>query len=132
MHFTPHSRLTEANDKNDGLREETQGEKEHEVEAKCSLVLMPGSLLVFKDSAYADYLHGIDEAYEDLLDDKVVNLDSYLSHKRGKNLRLAEDMPHLNLGKGVDSETGFLTRTGTRISLTCRHVPKVYKNLLRL
>jgi len=43
-------------EKSDGLCEEAQGEKEHKVEAKCSLVLMPGSLLVFKDSAYAGKL----------------------------------------------------------------------------
>lgn len=45
-------------EKSDGLREEAEGEKEHKVEAKCSLVLMPGSLLVFKDSAYAGKLSG--------------------------------------------------------------------------
>jgi len=46
-------------EKLDGLHEEVQGEKEHKVEATCSLVLMPGSLLVFKDSAYAGKLRGL-------------------------------------------------------------------------
>jgi hypothetical protein len=35
-----------------------EGEKEHKVEATCSLVLMPGSLLVFKDSAYTGKIRG--------------------------------------------------------------------------
>lgn len=35
------------------LDDEAHGEREQKGEATCSLVLMPGSLLVFKDSAYA-------------------------------------------------------------------------------
>ena len=35
-----------------------EGEKEHKVEATCSVVLMPGSLLVFKDSAYTGEFSG--------------------------------------------------------------------------
>lgn len=35
-----------------------EGEKEHKVEATCSLVLMPSSLLVFKDSAYTGKIRG--------------------------------------------------------------------------
>lgn len=38
--------------------EPKEGEKEHRVESTCSLVLMPGSLLVFKDSAYTGKLRG--------------------------------------------------------------------------
>lgn len=133
MHFTPHVRLTEANnDENpDGLLEpsqKTQGGRDHPVQATCSLVLMPRSLLVFKDSAYTEYLHGIDEAYEDLLNNKVVNLDAYLSHVSSRNDGIAEDS---RLGD-VAEEKDMLRRTGTRVSLTCRHVPKVYKNFLRL
>ncbi|KAG0558732.1 hypothetical protein KC19_10G049600 [Ceratodon purpureus] len=148
MHFTPHTRLTETN-KAEKSHEEAQtkeGEKEHRAESTCSLVLMPGSLLVFKDSAYTDYLHGIDEAYEDLLDDKVMNLDAYRLHERRKDGKQAENIAvkrtdretgkrtdrETGSGKGIGSEKDFLRRTGTRVSLTCRHVPKVYKNLLRL
>ena len=62
-----------------------------------------------------------------------MNLDAYLSHKDEKR---AEDMPvkevGVGSGKGKGSEKHVLRRTGTRVSLTCRHVPKVYKNLLRL
>lgn len=126
MHFRPHTRLTESDD-------EAHGEREQKGEATCSLVLMPGSLLVFKDSSYTDYLHGIDEAHEDFLNDKVVNLDAFRTHERGKTL--ADDGRTVSqsiLGKGIVSDKGYLQRTGTRISLTCRHVPKVYKNLLRL
>ena len=36
-----------------------EGEKEHKVEPTCSLVLMPGSLLVFKDSAYTGKTQGL-------------------------------------------------------------------------
>ena len=49
-------------EKLDGLHEEAQtqqGEKEYNIEATCSLVLMPRSLLVFKDSAYAGKLRGV-------------------------------------------------------------------------
>ena len=35
-----------------------EGEKEHRAESTCSLVLMPGSLLVFKDSAYTGIFTG--------------------------------------------------------------------------
>lgn len=35
-----------------------EDEKEHKVESTCSLILMPGSLLVFKDSAYTGNLGG--------------------------------------------------------------------------
>jgi hypothetical protein len=38
----------------------------------------------------------------------------------------------LNLGKGIGSEKDFCRRTGIGDLLTRRHVPKVYKNLLRL
>jgi hypothetical protein len=81
---------------------------------------------------------------------QVINLDTYLLHERRKDEKLVEDktskvftnreagsghtafQSQSNLGKGIGSEKDYLRRTGTRISLTCRHVPKVYKNFLRL
>ena len=71
-----------------------------------------------------------------------MNLDAYRSYERRKDGKLVEnigakDVTNMgtsqpNLEKGIGSDKDFLRRTGTRVSLTCRHVPKVYKNLLRL
>lgn len=38
------------------------------------LVLQPRSLLVFKDELYSNYLHGIEFAEQDVLDETVINL----------------------------------------------------------
>lgn len=67
----------------------------------ASVLLPPRSLLVFKDEAYTECLHGIDAVAEDVLagDTTVVNPDAA-------------------------GGAGVLQRTGVRISLTVRRVPK--------
>jgi alkylated DNA repair protein alkB family protein 6 len=143
MHFTPHVRLLENNqcgqvDSQKTQDSSTQGTDGQQSKATCSVALMPGSLLLFKDTAYTDHLHGIEEAYEDILDDKVVNKDAYLAYLKRNTAgegAVAKDWPSgdelLNL-KHYERHSGILRRTGTRLSLTCRLVPRVHKNLLRL
>lgn len=70
-----------------------------------SLYLEPGSLFVFRDDVYTDYLHGIEEREEDSITDTVVN-----------------QCPERGIHTGAT-----ITRTATRISLTLRVVKKVYK-----
>lgn len=67
-----------------------------------SFLLEPRSLLVLQDKLFNYYLHSIEEIYEDILDDQVINL-SLCSGKYAKGTTLKRD---------------------TRISLTIRHVPK--------
>ena len=76
-----------------------------------SLFLEPNSLLVLKDDMYKTYLHGIDERAEDLITDKICNID----HLGNKAVKLGDE----------------LKRT-TRVSLTIRHVPKTLKVKLKL
>ena len=70
-----------------------------------AVVVPPRSLLIFKDDAYSECLHGIDSTEEEVLDASVVNPEA-----------------------AVDAERpAVLKRTGTRISLTIRRVIKVHK-----
>lgn len=73
---------------------------------EASVALMPRSLLVFKDEAYTDCLHGIDAVQEDVLDDTVVNPEA----------------------TGLQAGAG-LPRSGERVSLTVRRVTRVMKAL---
>ena len=81
-----------------------------------SVLLNPRSLLVFKDEAYCEWLHGIDAVEEDELDASLINPQS-MSH--------CEE--HI-----VDNGTGthVLKRTGLRVSLTVRRVNREHKGLL--
>ncbi|KAG9458537.1 hypothetical protein H6P81_003045 [Aristolochia fimbriata] len=82
-----------------------------------SVLLMPHSLLIFKDAAYSGYLHGIEDRNVHNLD-KVVNLSEALKQE--------EAVP----AKSVQ-ELDTIQRTDTRVSLTCRVVLKVHKNLFK-
>ncbi|KAK2989547.1 hypothetical protein RJ640_003142 [Escallonia rubra] len=55
MDFTPHSSLGECRHVEDGIKLDERLDDER----PFSVVLMPRSLLIFKDKAYSDYLHGI-------------------------------------------------------------------------
>mmetsp|Transcript_24569 Transcript_24569/g.29771 ORF Transcript_24569/g.29771 Transcript_24569/m.29771 type:complete len:300 (+) Transcript_24569:443-1342(+) len=68
-----------------------------------SLVLKPRSLLVFKDLAYTHYLHGIEETGVDQLDESLSNRTQ----------------------AGIGQDTDRVTRTGRRVSMTCRRVLKM-------
>ena len=74
----------------------------------CSLLLEPRSLVLVQDDMYDTYLHGIDEVTQDLLSDKVANLDM------------------------TDSKIGDVLKRDTRVSLTIRVVPKVLRAKLLL
>jgi hypothetical protein len=120
---------------------------------------------------FADYLHGIDESSEHMLDETVCILCHTHTHescssefciiirnvlqfcrinceymstfwlqvvnayacicqdddRHRDGLREVQSMPAEEQGT-----KGILRRTGTRVSLTCRHVSKVQKNFLRL
>ncbi|KAM0953889.1 putative oxoglutarate/iron-dependent dioxygenase, alpha-ketoglutarate-dependent dioxygenase AlkB [Dioscorea sansibarensis] len=139
--FTPHPRLRECANKEESLGEDlTIQRKAEEAEhderhdgllntpkdgiSPCSLLLMPCSLFIFKDQAYADYLHGIHDTKLHRLD-KVVNVS--------ERMKLQEQEPSLSLEAQPNytiDEPGF-NRTDTRVSLTCRLVLKVHKNLFK-
>lgn len=75
----------------------------------ASVLLESRSLLVFRDSAYTRYLHGIDEAESEVLDVTVCNLEVC----------------------GVQ-QGHVVARDRERVSLTVRRVERVMPNLLRL
>ena len=72
-----------------------------------SLLIQPRSLLVLQGEMYHNFLHGIEEIHEDIIDDKICNLDS-------------------------STVIGSILPRKTRISLTIRHVPKTSKMILKL
>ncbi|CAN6311094.1 unnamed protein product [Urochloa humidicola] len=136
--FTPHQRLKEQehsdphNLQTDELpgpsKMESNGSSSHECRATnesdpaSSLMLMPCSLLVFKDQAYTDYLHGIQ-------DNELHNLDKVV------NLSRCQELKHLNSDSvqgSTDEHRGTFQRATTRVSLTCRLVLKVHKKLFKI
>ncbi|GIL86600.1 hypothetical protein Vretimale_11510 [Volvox reticuliferus] len=74
----------------------------------ASLLLQPRSLVVFRDEAFTDCLHSIEEVKEEWLDGSVANLHMY----------------------GILPGTA-LPRGGERISLTVRRVARVMPSILR-
>ncbi|CAB4043082.1 alpha-ketoglutarate-dependent dioxygenase alkB homolog 6 isoform X1 [Paramuricea clavata] len=96
-----HSNDTDENDKEDN----SSLEQRHFM----SLLLEPRSLNILTEDMYTKYLHGIAERNVDLLDSKVINLDSCFNVPENK--RLLRD---------------------TRVSLTIRYVPKVLNVKLKL
>ncbi|KAK8956853.1 hypothetical protein KSP39_PZI001595 [Platanthera zijinensis] len=126
--FTPHSRsrpFSEERSTPEGVpstsEQASEVEKDDLKDDQYSILLMPCSLLIFKDQAYSDYLHGIqDSAVHGL--DKVINKSELTKLKEWKESRSTT---------GGKSEERCLNRTSTRVSLTCRLVPKVLKNLVR-
>ncbi|XP_031483590.1 uncharacterized protein LOC116253003 [Nymphaea colorata] len=90
-----------------------------------SVIMMPRSLLIFKDNAYSDYLHGIEDSNLHRVDQAVNFLDAWkdlgqLSVSISESESAAETV--------TDIKQKNIYRTGTRVSLTCRLVLKVYKN----
>ncbi|WKA11090.1 hypothetical protein VitviT2T_028621 [Vitis vinifera] len=132
MDFTPHSRLrldtNDAEDKN-------SDDKSFEIETKkwlddhhpFSILLMPRSLLIFKDEMFSEYLHGIKDS-EVQQYDKVVNDIEALEQHRLDPLFSGSEKAVEVMRNG---ELRSIQRTTTRISLTCRLVLKVHKNLFK-
>lgn len=92
----------------------------------CSLLLMPCSLLIFKDQAYADFLHGIQDS-ELCSIDKVLNISEVMKLKE-QELPCNPVEAKESSGTG---QSGIYHRTSKRVSLTCRLVLKVRRNLFK-
>ncbi|CAO2836819.1 unnamed protein product [Amaranthus hypochondriacus] len=130
MNFTPHVKLSE----NNGTTESEVGSQNTERDAvvqsdtpsSFSLLLMPRSLLIFKDLAYSDYLHGIDDKTEQPFDE-AVNLNEGIKDS-GFDGMLQGPTSALS----TTGDTKILHRTTKRVSLTCRLVLKVRKNLIKI
>lgn len=134
--FTPHGKLrghghtypqtvqsNELQESNGSCK--VEGSKEADP-ASLSLLLMHCSLLIFKDKAYTDFLHGIQ-------DNELHNLDKVA------NISQCPQFKHLssNCSQGkADNRAGSdlsdtFHRTTTRVSLTCRLVLKVHNKLFK-
>ncbi|XP_054787092.1 uncharacterized protein LOC129293255 [Prosopis cineraria] len=132
MDFTPHSRLKlDAHDaiatNDDDGTIETEKSKWLDDHHPFSVLLMPRSLLIFKDQAYSDYLHGIEDTevhcYDGAVNETQALTQNELDHSFSSSEEAVETM-----GRGKDKN---VLRTSQRISLTCRLVPKVHKNLFK-
>ncbi|XP_011008487.1 PREDICTED: alpha-ketoglutarate-dependent dioxygenase alkB homolog 6 isoform X2 [Populus euphratica] len=135
MDFTPHSRLRTCTDtwknkvdeQNFG-REAKETETEQMDNPETSVVLMPRSLLIFKDNAYSDYLHGIKDS-EVHHCDKVINEVKALAHDKLNEPSFGTESAAVqDVGNG---DLNVIHRTAKRISLTCRLVLKVHKNIFK-
>ncbi|KAL4561025.1 hypothetical protein LXL04_033185 [Taraxacum kok-saghyz] len=104
MDFTPHSSIA---DSTSNIQETNHGNLQNY--PPFSIALMPCSLLVFKDMAYSDYLHAIK-------DSEIQQYDTAVNASEVEN---------------DDGDLKVIHRSATRVSLTCRVVSKVHKNLFR-
>ncbi|KAJ1689296.1 hypothetical protein LUZ63_013451 [Rhynchospora breviuscula] len=121
--FTPHQRLRNQNP-DDVITKESEVICEKNGDQKdCSLLLMPCSLIIFKDEAYSDYLHVIQDSQLHNLK-KVVNISKFPEFKQ------TNTFPEEIESSDVE-QSNVYRRTNTRISLTCRLVLKVHKNLFK-
>lgn len=141
--FTPHPRLKEVTNKGrvtaDGLNSNGASEvsengmsdesvhSQDDSHQPSSVLLMPCSLLIFKDQAYSDYLHGIQ-------DTEVHRLDKVLNVTEIQKLQEANLACSSYGGAGMEMPEGqgaSFHRTSSRVSLTCRLVLKVHRKLFK-
>lgn len=117
MDFTPHSSLVSST-RNIENGDSVQGTDHENLQNHhpFSIALMPRSLLIFKDSAYSDYLHGINDC-EIQQYDKAVNATEVLQYQ--------------SVIQTIDQDLKAIHRSTTRVSLTCRVVSKVHRNLFK-
>ncbi|OVA08853.1 Oxoglutarate/iron-dependent dioxygenase [Macleaya cordata] len=136
MNFTPHSRLKESSNTGRNTAEDTNSDKVEayneadvcsDIHQPSSILLMPCSLLIFKDEAYSDYLHGIEDNNVHQLDKAVNIVEALEHHSQDPSLLVSEDTLEANCAQQFKS----IQRTSTRISLTCRVVLKVHRNLFK-
>ncbi|XP_073269090.1 alkylated DNA repair protein ALKBH6 homolog isoform X1 [Primulina huaijiensis] len=134
MNFTPHQSFKNAGGmtgiNNDTISESAPSHMNESLSEHrpFSVALMSRSLLIFKDAAYSDYLHGIEDS-ELQLYDEAINVNNALLGDG--------QVPAISDLKIVSSSSEYgggtiIHRTGTRISLTCRVVLKVHKSLVKL
>ncbi|XP_065854437.1 alkylated DNA repair protein ALKBH6 homolog isoform X2 [Euphorbia lathyris] len=135
MDFIPHSRLRTSMDAlRNSVESEGSGAAGIEVNIETdewmdnhhpfSVLLNSRSLLIFKDNAYSDYLHGIKDSevhkYDEAVGDEGANddFDQPLASEKAVEIE-------------GDSEYKIIHRSNNRVSLTCRLVQKVHKNLFK-
>ncbi|KAK1291267.1 hypothetical protein QJS10_CPB17g01553 [Acorus calamus] len=108
MDFTPHVRLRECTNESDAKSSTSTGNVNNKGDGcsedrvcgdaadhlPFSLLLKPCSLLIFKDKAYSDYLHGIEDSHIHKLDKKLKYIHQQAQQK------------HINLRKPM-SKTAF-------------------------
>ncbi|XP_058107699.1 uncharacterized protein LOC131251167 isoform X2 [Magnolia sinica] len=141
MNFTPHPRLRGRNGERGVSEESNSDERAVEIgineqskdmcspiddHHRLSIMLMPHSLLIFKDAAYSDYLHGIEDTNIHSLDE-VVNVAEALKYQEQISSMSSEQAARTNIAE----QHSAIHRTTTRVSLTCRLVLKVHKNLFK-
>lgn len=90
-----------------------------------SVVLMPRSLVIFKDDAYSSYLHGIRDSSIHQYDGAVNECEAVGPQPPSVS---EEGDEAVSSGNGNGK---CIHRTGTRISLTCRLVLKVHHKLFK-
>lgn len=135
MDFTPHSRLrtctdtwkNEVDEQNFG-REAKETETEQMDNPETSVLLMPRSLLIFKDNAYSDYLHGIKDSEVHHCDKAINEVEALAHDKLNEPSFGTESAAVQDVGSG---DRNAIHRTAKRISLTCRVVLKVHKNIFK-
>lgn len=132
MDFTPHSRLKLCSNSSYNVEEsnpigvgtEIETDKWLDNHHPFSVLLMPSSLLIFKDDAYSDYLHGIKDT-EVQRYEKAINVNE-ASEKAVEEMNNGHVLEVMN-----DGDVKNIHRTTNRISLTCRLVLKVHTNLFK-
>ncbi|XAR66499.1 tRNA (carboxymethyluridine(34)-5-O)-methyltransferase [Bertholletia excelsa] len=136
MNFTPHSSLQPSKDPlTRNIAEDIvplgsfdmESEKQLDGLHPFSVLLMPRSLLIFKDAAYTDYLHGINDSEVQQYDGVVNGIECL--EKYTMNQPLSEPEKEFEVSQSGDISA--IHRLKARVSLTCRVVPKVHKNLFR-
>ncbi|GMH01201.1 hypothetical protein Nepgr_003040 [Nepenthes gracilis] len=132
MDFTPHSILNQchgislcSNNHDSGDGEPVCLANHH----RFSILLMPRSLLIFKDTAYSEYLHGIEESMVQHYDRAVNLTEAVRDHELDS---LLPDSVTTVEGRTTSREVRYFHRTSNRVSLTCRLVLKVHKNLIKV
>ncbi|XP_048227451.1 alpha-ketoglutarate-dependent dioxygenase alkB homolog 6 isoform X2 [Ricinus communis] len=135
MDFIPHSRLRASADTVTNNGENKRADEEAlEIEKDkwtdnnhpFSLLLMPRSLLIFKDNAYSDYLHGIKDGQLHHYDKAINDTEALVSNKADQTFASEKAV------QIMENDTNkVIYRTRNRVSLTCRTVLKVHKNLFK-
>lgn len=138
MDFTPHFSLRDCSTTMSNNIEDKVSEKALERENDgllekfnpFSVVLMPRSLLIFKDEAYSDYLHGIKDCDMQQYSGAVNAAETLGYHGIVHpliHLVKANEVNEVTRGEGCST----IHRTSTRVSMTCRVVSNVHKNLFK-
>lgn len=130
MDFSPHLGLTISTNQSGNMEDELSCtgapdgnlQKNH---SPFSILLLPRSLLIFKDKAYSEYMHGIKDCPLQQCD-RVVNVGEFFKYREANQITGSKD-----LYEGTDVDLNSINRTTNRISLTCRVVPKVNRKFFK-